>query len=294
MTKALLPEAHDDNHGLHDDLARFLSIKLNRRRMLILGGLMSGSWLLSGCGDGGSDGDSSSSASSTDEANSSDGDSGGSDSGSDTSSCSVIPNETEGPYPADGSNGRNVLTLSGIVRSDIRTSVGTGNTAEGIPLTIKLNLIDTNANCAALAGYAIYLWHCNRNGEYSLYSANVVNEDYLRGVQETDSTGIVQFTSIFPACYSGRWPHIHFEVYPTLGSAGSYASKIHTSQLALPEDVCNLVYATSGYEESVNNLARISLATDNVFSDGYATQMAQVTGNVTDGFTAVLDVGIAI
>ena len=33
-----------------------------------------------------------------------------------------IPQETEGPYPADGSNGPTVLTSTGVVRSDIRSS----------------------------------------------------------------------------------------------------------------------------------------------------------------------------
>ena len=33
-----------------------------------------------------------------------------------------IPEETAGPYPGDGSNGVNVLSESGIVRSDITTS----------------------------------------------------------------------------------------------------------------------------------------------------------------------------
>ena len=72
--------------------------------------------------------------------------------------CSTIPEETGGPYPGDGTNGPNALTLSGIVRRDIRTSVGgaTG-TAGGIELTVKLTVIDA-AGCAPLEGYAgIYL-----------------------------------------------------------------------------------------------------------------------------------------
>ena len=43
------------------------------------------------------------------------------------SSCTgqqKIPSETGGPYPGDGSNGPNVLVMSGIVRSDIRSSFG--------------------------------------------------------------------------------------------------------------------------------------------------------------------------
>ena len=52
-------------------------------------------------------------------------------------------------------------------------------------------------------------------------------------------------------CYDGRWPHIHFEVYPSLAKATNSANKIATSQMALPEDTAKAVYATAGYEQSV-------------------------------------------
>ena len=54
-----------------------------------------------------------------------------------------IPDETAGPYPGDGSNGQNVLTESGIVRRDIRSSFGDASgTAEGVPTTIQLDITD--------------------------------------------------------------------------------------------------------------------------------------------------------
>jgi protocatechuate 3,4-dioxygenase beta subunit len=211
---------------------------------------------------------------------------------------SEIPQETAGPYPADGSNASNqtlnALALSGIVRSDIRTSLGTQNVAQGIPCTVILTLVDSSANCAPLANYAVYLWHCNRDGKYSLYSSGVTSEDYLRGVQAAASDGTVTFTTIFPACYSGRWPHIHFEVYPSLAQATTAGNAIHTSQLALPKDVCDTVYATSGYSTSVSNLAQTSLSTDNVFSDGSGLQLASVAGDVANGYTVRLTVGISV
>jgi protocatechuate 3,4-dioxygenase beta subunit len=210
--------------------------------------------------------------------------------------ASEIPEETAGPYPADGSQQElNVLERTGIVRSDIRTSLESGNTAEGVPITIELQLVDTSADCAPLVGYAVYLWHCNRAGEYSLYSTAVTAEDYLRGVQETDSEGKVGFTSIFPACYSGRWPHIHFEVYPSLDSATDASNKIHTSQIALPEDVCDTVYGTAtGYAQSVENLSQISLSSDNVFGEDEAElQLATVTGSLEAGYTVALTAGLA-
>jgi hypothetical protein len=46
--------------------------------------------------------------------------------------CATIPEETAGPYPADGSNGPDVLSQSGIVRADIRSSFGEfSGTADG-------------------------------------------------------------------------------------------------------------------------------------------------------------------
>ncbi|WP_326999744.1 3,4-dioxygenase subunit beta [Dactylosporangium sp. NBC_01737] len=202
-----------------------------------------------------------------------------------------IPEETAGPYPGDGSNGPNVLNQTGIVRQDIRSSFGTASgLAKGVPLTIDLTI--RNLAGGAYAGAAVYLWHCDIDGRYSLYSQGVTNQNYLRGVQEADASGKVTFTSIFPAAYSGRWPHIHFEVYPALAKATSPANKISTSQLALPEKVCSTVYATSGYEQSVRNLAGTSLSNDNVFSDGWAQQLATVTGDVSAGYVASLVVPV--
>jgi protocatechuate 3,4-dioxygenase beta subunit len=204
-----------------------------------------------------------------------------------TATCSPIPEETAGPYPGDGSNGPNVLNQDGVVRSDIRSSFGSASgVADGVPLQIDLQIVDVANGCAPFAGAAVYIWHCDIDGKYSMYSQGVTNENYLRGVQESDEDGRLRFLSIFPAAYSGRWPHIHFEVYPSLASATSARNKIATSQLALPEDVCDAVYATGGYSASLRNMARTSLATDNVFRDGATQETPSVTGNVTDGYVA--------
>jgi protocatechuate 3,4-dioxygenase beta subunit len=138
----------------------------------------------------------------------------------------------------------------------------------------------------------VYIWHCDRAGGYSLYSQGVTNQNYLRGVQEADASGRVSFTSIFPGCYAGRWPHIHFEVYPSLAAATSVANKIATSQIALPKATCDLVYATAGYEQSITNLSQVTLASDMVFSDGSSLELATVTGSVATGFTAALTVAV--
>ena len=205
--------------------------------------------------------------------------------------CSRIPEETAGPYPGDGSNGPNVLAKSGAVRSDIRSSIGSSAGAPGVPLTLDLTVVNASG-CSVRAGAAVYVWHCDAGGNYSMYSAGATGEDYLRGVQGTGASGRVVFASTFPGCYSGRWPHIHFEVFPTLAAATSAAGRIATSQLALPGDACEAVYATSGYSRSATNLSQISLARDNVFSDGVTLQMASMTGTAGSGYTAKLVIAV--
>ncbi|GAA2606662.1 dioxygenase family protein [Paractinoplanes durhamensis] len=211
-----------------------------------------------------------------------------------SSSTGEIPDETAGPYPGDGSNGPNVLTESGIVRSDITSSFGDASgKAEGVPMTLTLTIKDLADAGAAYAGVAVYVWHCTRSGEYSMYSTGITGENYLRGVQIADSAGQVTFTSIFPACYSGRWPHIHFEVYPDQASITSASNAIATSQVAMPKSDCDTVYATTGYSASVSNLAQVSLASDNVFGDDSGVlQLATVTGDVTKGYAVSLTAGV--
>jgi protocatechuate 3,4-dioxygenase beta subunit len=206
-----------------------------------------------------------------------------------------IPEETAGPYPGDGSNGVNVLSETGIVRSDITSSFGSASgVAEGVPVTVRLKVYDLNgSDITALSAAAVYLWHCDRDGNYSLYSESVADENYLRGVQETDADGNLEFTTVFPACYSGRWPHMHFEVYESLASATSYTNKLRTSQLAIPEDTCKEVYGVvDGYDSSVSTFGQVSLDSDRIFSDGYSLQMAAVTGSATEGYTFTLNVPV--
>lgn len=275
----------DHNQGLEHDLARLLQSRADRRLVLRWLGA-AGSASLLGCG--GSSLSVGPSAASNVEA------------ASGSAACSVIPEETAGPYPGDGSNSNssgvaNALALSGIVRSDIRSSIaGASAVATGVPLTVKLQLVNTKNSCASLAGYAVYLWHCDRSGNYSMYASGLTAENYLRGVQETDTNGVVSFTTIFPGCYSGRMPHIHFEIYPSLAKATSASNKIKTSQLSFPLATMKEAYTASGYSTSVTNLAAISFATDNVFSDGTSLQIAEVSGSVALGYTATLVVGIAV
>ena len=101
-----------------------------------------------------------------------------------------------------------------------------------------------------------------------MYSSGVEDENYLRGIAATDGEG-KPVRDDLPRLHSGRWPHIHFEVYrrsprpsPT-GHRQDVADR--AAEGGLPE-----VYATSGYAGSLSNLAQTSLSTDNVFSDDRA------------------------
>jgi protocatechuate 3,4-dioxygenase beta subunit len=295
-------EVEDHDLGLSHDLPIIVERErrsLGRRGLLgIMGGV--GAVALVGCAEDSTSGSGTTTAAASSTAPQ-DGPPSGAPGGGTGDGSSVdiaggeIPEETAGPFPGDGSNGANVLSESGVVRSDLTSSFGSASgVADGVPVTVRLKVYDlTGETVTALPGAAIYLWHCDREGRYSLYSDGVTEENYLRGVQEADADGNLTFTSIFPACYPGRWPHMHFEVYESLDSATSYANKLRTSQLALPQDVCDEVYGSAeGYQQSVSNLAQLTLESDGIFSDGYSLQMASVTGSVDEGYTISLNVPV--
>ena len=211
-----------------------------------------------------------------------------------TTSCDPVPAETAGPFPGDGTNGPNLLTESDVVRQDIRSSIGSASgTADGVPLTVQLTLVDSANGCAPLTDAALYLWHATADGRYSMYSDGVTDENFLRGVQVAASDGTVSFTTVHPGCYGGRWPHIHFEVYRDLASATTGGNAIATSQLAFPQATCATVYADERYSTSAGNLAKVSLSSDMVFSDdGAAQQLATMSGDNASGWTAQLTVTV--
>ena len=283
---------------LADDLERMLATQSDRRQSLRW--LFAGAAALPLIGCGGGSGTTTASTTTGNGGTTGTGSTGTTTGTGSNGTCSVIPEETGGPYPGDGTNSNgsgiaNALTLSGIVRSDIRTSVSPGSaTAAGIPTTLKLQIVNVGNSCASAAGAAVYLWHCDRDGNYSMYATGLTKENYLRGVQEADSSGIVTFTTIFPGCYAGRMPHIHFEVYPSLAKATSAANRVKTSQFTFPMATLNEAYSTTAYASSSRNLSSISYATDNVFSDGVSLQTASVTGDAVNGYVVTLTIGVSL
>jgi protocatechuate 3,4-dioxygenase beta subunit len=281
-------DAFDEQDHAHDrGLAFDLATLLDRRRAMTLMGGLGLAGALAACTSADPSSRTGATTSATGAATSR------TTSASGPADLAEVPDETAGPFPGDGSNGQNVLDDSGIVRSDIRASFGTSSqVAEGVPLTIRITVKDAEAS-QALVGAAVYVWHCDRDGNYSMYSSGFEEENYLRGVQEADATGTVTFSSVYPGCYPGRWPHVHFEVYERVADATSSGPIVKTSQLALPQAACEAVYGTDGYDASLGNLSGLSLATDNVFrDDGGRHQLAMMSGDNDQGWTAHLTIGV--
>lgn len=217
--------------------------------------------------------------------------------------CVGLPPETAGPFPADGSNRAhgtlaNVLADSGVVRTDMRGNIGgdASSATPGVKFDLTIRLVDVGSNCSPLSSYAIYLWHCDAQGRYSLY--DVKGTTHLRAVQVSDDRGEVTFTTIVPGCYAGRCPHFHFEVYRNLGEAASYKNRLLTSQLAVPDAVCREVYeADQAYQVSLQNLEHTpSLKNDMIFADNSAAQIAaqtiQMSGSPVKGYSGGVTVGL--
>lgn len=218
--------------------------------------------------------------------------------GADDTACLKLPEETSGPYPADGTNRLdgttvNVLTESGVMRRDLRRSFG-GLTpvADGAPLELEIRLVDVGADCAPLSGLAVYLWHCDAAGAYSIYGRSAAN--YLRGLQVSDASGVVRFTTIFPGTYQGRWPHIHFEVFTSASAAVSGKAALLTSQIAMQGAAAQALYqADARYANSIAPLAGVTFEGDGIFGDNTPEQRAAQLVRLSPGGAAgVVKVGI--
>lgn len=215
---------------------------MNRRQALIGFGSVSLGALLAACGDG-------SSKTTTAEVGTSEGgtttvqpktNSSLSDLFGDSPSCTLAPQETEGPYYFDPDS----------IRSDIREE------RKGATLRLAICVRDAE-QCEALSNAVVDIWHCDAEGIYSGFesasrgggggpgpgggsSGRTDNEKYLRGAQVTNSDGIVEFKTIYPGWYRGRTVHIHAKVHIDNQAA-------LTTQLYFDEDVSASVYEREPY-----------------------------------------------
>lgn len=152
----------------------------------------------------------------------------------DSDTCVLTARAVEGPFFVPDSP----------LRSDLRDGQA------GQALRLQLKFVDA-ANCRALAGAAIHIWHANALGIYSGYGSHSPDqveltpghvpvesgERFLRGHQVTDAQGRVDFQTIFPAWYSFRTPHIHVQAQIDPKTA-------LTTQLYFPDELNTLLRET--------------------------------------------------
>jgi protocatechuate 3,4-dioxygenase beta subunit len=204
----------------------------------------------------------------------------GGDGGNGAGTCAPAPDETLGPYP----DKLGMLTNPTYNRSDI-----TENKA-GVPLTLVLSVVGGASACAPVKGAQVIVWQCDAEGHYSEYGGQPGGFDgsgltYLRGVQTTDADGQVTFKTIYPGWYQGRATHVHVEVL-----VGGVSQKV--TQLAFPEAVTAEVYASGVYAAKGANPQ--SNATDMVFADSLASELATLSGDTANGYTAALTIGVTL
>jgi protocatechuate 3,4-dioxygenase beta subunit len=174
----------------------------------------------------------------------------------DEATCTLTPEQTEGPF----------FVETGLVRSDIREG------RAGTELRLALRVVDADG-CSPIAAAIVQVWHADAAGAYSAFdtsqgnSADTLGETFLRGFQTTDAEGRVDFVTIYPGWYPGRTPHIHLMVQ--IGERN-----LLTTQLYFPEGVTDEVYEQAPYN------ARGTRTTTNA-SDGVGGVPALI-GNVSE------------
>ena len=242
--------------------------------------------LLSGCNAASKSSSSSSSSSS---------------SGSSSSSCLQTTNVTRGPYFVDDRSDPNItgddVDSSIPQRSDIRpdTKGGTG-TQSGLPLNLNITVGDYSSGaCSAISGVQVHIWHCNALGAYSDIQAasngggaDLTGENFLRGYEWTDSSGLVSFTTIYPGWYSGRAVHIHVKVR-IFDSAGNVTTEA-TTQLFFNDTTTDSVYsANSAYSRTTS---RDTLnASDNIYSSESPSLLVSLSGSASTSYTGTVSIG---
>ena len=193
----------------------------------------------------------------------------GSTNGSSTQNCTVTNSETIGPFPNKDA--------SSLVMANIKGD------RSGVAMSMEISIKNVNTGCTALQNVLVDVWHCDAQGNYSQYggtqmqSTNYSNVNWLRGRQTTNSEGIVGFSTVFPGWYGGRAPHVHVHVYTAAGRS------LLVTQIAFPKTICDNVY-TIATDYKSKGLQDTTNERDNVFGDGFANEMATISGSITEGY----------
>jgi protocatechuate 3,4-dioxygenase beta subunit len=183
-------------------------------------------------------------------------------------SCAVTPTETVGPFPS----------LTDLFRSDIREGKA------GTLLTLTVKVVNVNNGCAGVSNANVEIWHVDATGNYSEYGSQAA-ETFLRGIQTTNSSGEVTFTTIYPGWYQGRATHIHLEV--TMNG-----SSIKTTQIAFPETINATVHGSAAYASQGQK--PIANASDGNFADSLASELDTPTGNISSGYATTFQVAVSV
>lgn len=215
----------------------------------------------------------------------------------DKSSCLLQPEVTQGPYYVDGES----------IRSNVSEN------QQGVPLFLDVQFVDTST-CEPVPAVLVDFWHCNSTGVYSGVSAtgngdsndtSNLDATFLRGIQQTDVNGVVQFESIFPGHYTGRATHIHIMSHAIgnttirtngtiLGSNGTTHAS-HVGQLFFDQDLISQVEATEPYS---SNTQDITLNSDDSILGQEADSMDPfvqylfIGDKIEDGILAWIRIGI--
>ena len=196
-----------------------------------------------------------------------------------TPSCVLVPEVTEGPYFVDAK----------LRRSDIRSNSSGDGTRAGIPLTLRINIVEVGSggSCSPVRGAVVDIWHCDAEGVYSGVEGSA-GTDFLRGQQVTDDSGAVTFTTIFPGWYRGRAVHIHLKVRTYDGSEQTFE---YTSQLFFSETT--IAQASDSAPYSANGEPDTSNASDMIYAETGGTSLVAMSGSPASGYTGTVTFGLS-
>lgn len=215
------------------------------------------------------------------------------------SRADALPSAANAPHPfphdrvlQPGPGLARLWADAGLIRSDITTGFNNvSGAAQGVPMDLHLSFHDTQHPGHALAGRAIYVWHADAAGQYSVF--NLPHRNYLRGIGITDGQGRVRFRTIYPGTYRGRPPHIHFEVYRNLDALRCGAARQFRSSMLFPDPVSRAIYAGhAAYRDSraAYDALRFELPVTDPENDARAVRLATVTAAGRDHLRARLQV----
>jgi protocatechuate 3,4-dioxygenase beta subunit len=202
-----------------------------------------------------------------------------------TPSCTVRPQQTEGPFFVD-------QTLR---RSDIRSDPTDGSLRPGIPLELEFRVSRiSSGNCAPLAGAVVDVWQCDAQGAYSAVPDlggmfDTRGRKFLRGHQVTDGRGSASFLTIYPGWYPGRTVHIHFKIRTDPGQPHGFD---FTSQLYFDDAVTDEVSARHPY--AARGPRTIRNESDGIFRRGGGSRLIVPLVKTAQGYAGVFDIGLEL